>query len=79
MLTKEKNYYIKKCEQHNKQLQNEIEITRMKAEQQTQINIEQQIEALQKQQDCINEFEVKFQEMEDERQYLNERIFDLEN
>lgn len=32
MLTKEKNYYVKKCEQHNKQLQNEIEVTRLRVE-----------------------------------------------
>lgn len=32
MLSKEKNYYVKKCEQHNKQLQNEIEVTRIRVE-----------------------------------------------
>ena len=60
MLTKEKNYYVKKCEQHNKQLQNEIEVTRMRSEQQNQLSLGQQIESLQKQQDCINDFEVRF-------------------
>lgn len=40
MLSKEKNYYVKKCEQHNKQLQNEIEVTRIRVEQQTQMSLE---------------------------------------
>lgn len=35
MLTKEKTYYAKKCEQHSKNLQNEVEMVRARIEQET--------------------------------------------